>query len=260
MMSPRLSPGTLIGLAAAVLSVPALGAPAVTTAAASPATGQLDRAQVEGLIRSYLLEHPEIIPEAMQRLKERQRVEEERTRNEAISTMRAQLETPFEGAWIGNPNADVVVVEFFDYGCGYCRSMAPDVERLVTEDPKIKVVFREFPILGPGSVEAARTGLQAARLGTYAKYHHSLFAAGAFSKATLRAAANKSKVKLPKDLSVLDAELTANHRMARELGITGTPAFIIGGRFANGAVGYDSLKELVAAVRAADVAQADKKK
>ena len=129
--------------------------------------------------------------------------------------------------------------------------MAGDIERLVAEDPKVKVVFRELPILGPGSVAAARTGLQAARSGSYAQYHRDVYAAGPLSKATIRAAAAKGKVKLPKDLTVVDAELSANHRMARQLGISGTPAFIIGGRFASGAIGYDKLKEQIAAARGA---------
>ena len=146
-------------LAAVSCALMVVSAPAVAAPPAPAAPVQLDRAQVEGLIRAYLLDHPEIIPEAMQRLEERQR-------NEAIAGLRDQLERPFEGAWIGNPDADVVVVEFFDYACGYCRRMVGDVERLVADDPKVKVVFREFPILGPGSVEAARTALQPATLTT----------------------------------------------------------------------------------------------
>ncbi len=234
----------LAAVSCALMAVSAPAAAASPAPAAPAAPVQLDRAQVEGLIRAYLLDHPEIIPEAMQRLEERQR-------NEAIAGLRDQLERPFEGAWIGNPDADVVVVEFFDYACGYCRRMVGDIERLVAEDPKVKVVFREFPILGSVSVEAARTALQAARTGTYAQYHHDVFAAETLTKATIRSAADKGKVKLPKDVSALDAELSNNRRMARQLGINGTPAFIIGGRFASGAIGYQSLKEQVNAARTA---------
>lgn len=143
---------TLAGCALGMLAASAMAAPPAPAAPPPPASVQLDRAQIEGLIRAYLLDNPEIIPEAMQRLEERQR-------NESVAELRAQLEKPFEGAWIGNPEADVVVVEFFDYACGYCRRMAGDIERLVAEDSKVKIVFREFPILGPGSVEAARTAL-----------------------------------------------------------------------------------------------------
>lgn len=205
-------------------------------------TAPLDAKKVEEILHAYLLEHPEVIPEAMKRL-------EERRLTERIAELRTALETPFEGAWIGNPKGDVVIVEFFDYACGYCRRSAGDVERLVLDDPGVKVVFREFPILGAGSAEAARFGLQAARAGTYAQFHHDMFKSEELTKATIRAAAARGKLKLPKDLAPLNAELAANHRLARQLGITGTPAFFIGGKFVSGAIGIESLKEEVAAAR-----------
>jgi protein-disulfide isomerase len=242
---------TLAGCALGMLAASAMAAPPAPAAPPPPASVQLDRAQIEGLIRAYLLDNPEIIPEAMQRLEERQR-------NESVAELRAQLEKPFEGAWIGNPEADVVVVEFFDYACGYCRRMAGDIERLVAEDSKVKIVFREFPILGPGSVEAARTALQAARSGGYTQFHRDIFAAGPLTKASLQKVAKKGKIKLPKDMTALDAELSANRQMARQLGINGTPAFIIAGRFVSGAIGYDGLKEQVAAARAAAAKAAPK--
>lgn len=237
---------TVSSLSAIMLAVPAIAAQAQAPA---PAITKLDRNQVEDMIRTYLLDHPEIIPEAMQRLEDRQR-------SERIAALRSQIEKPFEGAWTGNPDGDVVVVEFFDYACGYCRRMAGDVERLVKEDPKVKVVFREFPILGKGSVEAAQIALQAARSGSYEQFHHELYAAETLSKKTLETAAKNAKVKMPKDLSAVNAEISANHQLARQLGINGTPAFIIGGRFVSGAIGYDSLKEQVAVARNAMAAAA----
>lgn len=241
---------TVSSLSIVALTAPAMAAPAQAPAPASaPAIAKLDRNQFEDMIRTYLLDHPEIIPEAMQRLEDRQR-------SERIAALRSEIEKPFEGAWTGNPDGDVVVVEFFDYACGYCRRMAGDVERLVKEDPKVKVVFREFPILSKGSVEAAKIALQAARAGSYEQFHHELYAAEALSKKTLKTAAKNAKVKMPKDLSAVNAEISANHQLARQLGINGTPAFIIGGRFASGAIGYDSLKEQVAIARKAMAAAA----
>lgn len=210
----------------------------------------MDRAKVEEILHDYLFEHPEIIPQALQVL-------EDRERNNSVAQLRTALETPFEGAWIGNPDGDVVVVEFFDYACTYCRRSVADIERLVAEDPNVKVVFREFPILSPISADAARMSLQAARTGHYAQYHHDVFSAGHVDKGVIKAAASKGKLVLPKDLAPLNAELSANHRMAREIGIDGTPAFIVGGQFVSGAVGYDRLKELVATARSAVVAAGD---
>ncbi len=133
------------------------------------------------LVRSYLLENPEIIPEAMQRLQAR---ESART----IDSQRAALETPFAGAWAGAKDGDVVLVEFFDYACAYCRKSNPDVDRLLREDPKLKVVWREWPVLGPDSESAARVSLAAARQGRFKPFHDHMFAAGRPTAETLQSA------------------------------------------------------------------------
>ncbi len=106
-------------------------------------------------VRSYLLEHPEILPEAMDRLRDREAAQ-------AVARNREALETPFHGAWAGAADGDVVLVEFFDYACGYCRASNPDVARLLGEDPRLKVVWRDFPVLGPASDQAAIASLAAA--------------------------------------------------------------------------------------------------
>lgn len=232
----------LLNLAGAIL---ACAPPSATAATAqpAPAPAPLDRVQVESIVHAYLMEHPEIIPEALERLEERQMAE-------LISAARSQLETPFAGAWAGNPNGDVVVVEFFDYACGYCRRSAADVERLVAEDSGVKVVYRNFPILGAASLDAARIGLEAARGDKFAGFHRDIFAAAHLDRQVIRQAAQKSSVKLPKDVAAIDAEIGSNIKLARTLGITGTPAFIIGGRFVSGAIGYDALKQAVVAARA----------
>lgn len=197
-----------------------------------------DRSKFEEIIRTYLLAHPEIIPEAIDKLNER-------NRQKRIADLRSELETPFEGAWTGNPNGDVVIVEFFDYACGFCKRSAADLKRLVAEDPNVKIVYKEYPIISPLSAQAARTALQAARIRKYAEFHHDMFAAKVLDKKTLRTAANKVKVKLPRDVSALDTELARNRRLAKLVGVSGTPVFIIGGQFVSGAVGYDDLKKFV---------------
>ena len=113
---------------------------------------------VEGFVRDYLLEHPEIIPAAMERLQQREQ-------GKQIAIYREALEVPFPGAWAGAKDGDVVLVEFFDYACGYCRASMKDVDRLIRDDPKLKVVFRELPILSRDSEPAARLALVAARRG-----------------------------------------------------------------------------------------------
>ena len=119
-----------------------------------------ERQRVEGIVRDYILAHPEIIPEALQLLQERQLAK-------AIDDNRAAYETPFAGAWAGDKDGDVVLVEFFDYACGFCRKSNPDIERLLKEDEKLKVVWRELPVLSPESELAAHASLAAANEGDF---------------------------------------------------------------------------------------------
>jgi protein-disulfide isomerase len=130
-----------------------------------------DRAQVERIVREYVLANPEIIPEAMQLLQDRKMAE-------VVEQNRAAFETPFGSAWAGAEKGDVVLVEFFDYACGYCRKSNADIERLLGEDKQLKVVWRELPVLGPDSQAAAEVSLAAARQGRFMEFYNRLFASG----------------------------------------------------------------------------------
>lgn len=230
-----------MGLALAVAS-PAAPAPRAIPLQASPPPAApstpFDRAVVEHIVHAYLLEHPDLILEAMARLEDR---EQERR----IAGLLTQLEKPFDGAWLGNPNGDVVIVEFLDYGCGHCRRSVSDVERLVAGDPNVKVVFRPFPILGPLSLDAARLSLAAARAGKFPQVHTELFGGPGLDAKRISTAGRNAHVKMPKDLATLDHEIRNNKALAQQIGITGTPAFVVGGKFISGAVGYDELKKQI---------------
>jgi protein-disulfide isomerase len=194
------------------------------------------------LVRSYLLAHPEVLPEAMQRLRDRETAK-------FIDAYRREIETPFAGAWTGAKEADVVIVEFFDYACPYCRKSNADVARLVAEDPKLKLVWREWPVLGPDSQAAAEVSLAAARKGRFRAFHDALFARGRPNAEAL-AEARKAVGLTDADVAALGkaeagAELARNDDIARGLGATGTPTFVIGDRVLQGAVGYDLLKQAV---------------
>ena len=201
------------------------------------------------LVRSYLLAHPEILPEAMQLLRDRESAK-------LINSYRRELETPFGGAWTGARDGDVTIVEFFDYACPYCRKSNEDVAQLLKDDPRVKLVWREWPVLGPDSQTAAEISLAAARKGRYREYHDALFALGRPNSqtiATARAAAGLTDA----DLAAVgkaesNAELSRNYEFARSLGATGTPTFVIGDRVLQGAVGYDALKQAVADARERD--------
>ena len=152
-------------------------------AVALPAAG--DRAAIERMVRDYILAHPEIIPEAMARLQQRET-------GKLVDASRAAIETPFPGAWAGAKDGDVTLVEFFDYACGYCRQAVPDIERLLAEDKKLRIVFRELPILGPGSEDAAKASLVAAKQGRFLDFHRRMYAAGRPAAASIAAARRAS--------------------------------------------------------------------
>lgn len=230
---PRLLSGW-IGIIAAMVAGAAIGAALMTFW-----SGQL--------VRSYLLEHPEVIPEAMQRLQARET-------SSVVNTHRLALETPFAGAWAGAKDGDVVLVEFFDYACGYCRKSNPDVDRLLREDPKLKMVWRDWPVLGPDSETAAQVSLAAARQGRFKAFHDRMFALGRPSAATIAEAQQAAGIQAElvdklKSSGTGQAELRRNHELARALSATGTPTFVVGDEILQGAVGYDRLKAAIATAR-----------
>ncbi|QPQ55020.1 thioredoxin domain-containing protein [Allosphingosinicella flava] len=229
-------------LAAGLVGV-LLGASAMALAPGAPVSGQ-DRAAIEKIVHDYILAHPEIIPEAMERLQAREIAK-------VVDANRKAIETPFAGAWAGAADGDVVLVEFFDYACGYCRASQPDVERLLKEDKKLKVVWREFPVLGEDSRKAALVSLAAAEAGKYKAFHDKLFALGRPSPDAVKSAqAAAGTSASPSASPRFDAEIEKNYDLARALSLTGTPAFIVGGKVLQGAVGYDALKDAIVEARA----------
>lgn len=202
-----------------------------------------DRAGTEKIVRDYILDHGEILPEAMTRL-------EQRRAAAAVALHRAALERPYHSAWAGAADGDAVLVEFFDYACIYCRASNPHVDRLLAEDPRLKLVWRELPVLGPDSAAAAHVSLAAARQGRFRAFHDRLFALGRPTASAVAEAALGSNVRVEAPSAEGQAELARNLQMAQAIGASGTPTFVIGDRVLQGAVGYQALKEAIAAARA----------
>ena len=197
--------------------------------------------------RDYLLANPEILPEAMQVL-------QQRDQQARIAPLRRELEAPFPGAVLGNPAGSVTLVEFSDYGCGYCRQSVADVAALVAANPDLKVVVREYPILAPESVDAARMALAAAQQGRYARFHDAMYRLGPPSAQSIEAAAKEAGVDLGQARAAIasgafDAQLQANAQLAATLGLSGTPGWVIGDRALNGAVGVGTLREAIEEAR-----------
>jgi protein-disulfide isomerase len=197
--------------------------------------------------RDYLFAHPEVLPEAINRYQAQQRQAQ-------LDPVRDQLQTPFPGAVLGNPHGKLTLVEFSDYACTYCRQSLADVQQLIARNPDLRVVIREYPILRPESVDAARMGLAAAQQGKYAAFHDAMYALGPPSKATIEQAARQSGVDLAAaDKAIAsglyDSFLQANIALANRIGIDGTPGWVIGDRIIDGAVGAAALGEAIAEAR-----------
>jgi protein-disulfide isomerase len=202
-----------------------------------------DRAATEAIVRDYVLSHGEILPEAINRMQQRQAAS-------SVARHRSALETPYHGGWAGAADGDVVLVEFFDYACPYCRLTNGDVARLLREDPRLKVVWRELPVLGPDSEAAARVSLAAARQGRFRAFHARMFALGRPTEAVVAAAVQETGVRREGESADGRAELARNIELARAIGASGTPTFVVGDQILQGAVGYDALRAAIAAARA----------
>lgn len=219
-----------------------IGGSAVAVSGIGQGGGKRDRAQTERIVREYLLANPEIIPAAMEQLQAREAAK-------MVRANRRALETPFGSAWAGAADGDVVLVEFFDYACGFCRKSNADVDRLLREDKKLKVVWREWPVLGEPSLAAAEASLKAAEAGRFRQFFNAMYAQGRPDPQAIAKASRVAGVPGAASAAAHQRELQANHELARAIGATGTPTFVVGDQVLQGAVGYDALKNAVAQAR-----------
>lgn len=213
-------------------------------------SGGMSKSDVEAIVADYIKANPQIIPEAL-----------EAQRNgeiaKAIGAIRPALEKPYAGAWAGNADGDVTLVVFTDYACGFCRASVPDVDRLIREDKRLKVVFRELPIIAPQSRDAALMALAAARQGKYDAFHHAMFAVGSLDAAGIATAAQRAGVvtdgtaDATANEALFQRELDSNLAIATQLQLNATPTWIVGDQLFQGQIGYDALKQAVAKARAA---------
>lgn len=218
------------------------------------------KSQIEQIIHDYLLENPQVVEDAMQEL-ERRKTEEERVA--AITTIRENSDVLFwsnRHAVLGNPDGDVTLVEFFDYNCGYCKRALVDILKLLDEDENIRLVLKEFPVLGKPSLEAARVSIAASRVdpNKYVEFHQKLLLGQ--SRAN-RETAMALAQQLNFDMDALNEEMEGSeilatleevYDIAAKLKLTGTPSFVIGEEVVNGAIPMESMKEKVNLTRTTD--------
>jgi protein-disulfide isomerase len=241
-------------------------APALVAAAfvaPAPASAQSfseqQRTEIQKIVREYLLANPDVLEEVSAELNKRQAVAEAAKQASAVKKHSDALFNSPRGVVVGNREGDVNFVEFFDYNCGYCKRAMTDMMDLMKADPKVRVVLKEFPVLGQGSVEAAQVGV-AVRMQDpsgkkYLDFHQKLLnSRGQIDKAKAMSAAKESGLdmaRLEKDMASpeVKATLEENFRMAEDIGLNGTPSYVIGQQVIVGAVGLDQLKEKIAAAR-----------
>ena len=208
------------------------------------------------IIKEYLKENPSVVVEALEEYRVQQEQEAMKAAQAGIQDNIAYL-TRADAPSVGNPEADVTVVEFFDYNCGYCKRAVPDIQNILKEDKNVRFVFKEMPILGPTSRTAALWALAAHEQGKYFDYHVALMEhRGQKTEEELEKLAKKvgldaAKMKADIENGEIAKELDKSLEVARSIGVSGTPAFIIGDQFVPGYIGEDGLKNALEEARSA---------
>ena len=217
------------------------------------------RGEIEKIIKEYLIRHPEVLQEAMAELEKKQQLAETEKARSAIKNHSDALFNSPRQVVLGNPQGDVTFVEFFDYNCGYCKRALTDMVEIMGKDPKLKVVLKEFPVLGPGSMEAAQVAV-AVRMQDksgkkYMEFHQKMLTGrGQADKARAMAVAKEvglDMAKLEKDLGSAEVRSTLeeNFKLAEAMGMNGTPSYVIGKQVVIGAVGVENLREKISNAR-----------
>ena len=217
------------------------------------------RAEIERIVREYLLKNPELLQEVMAELEKKQTAAEAEKHRAGVKEHAEKLFNSPRQVVVGNPKGDVTMVEFFDYNCGYCKRAMTDMLDMMKADPKLRVVLKEFPVLGQGSVEAAQVAV-AVRMQDptgkkYLDFHQKLLGGrGQADKARALAAAKEAGLdisRLEKDMASEEARvsLEESFKLAEALGLNGTPSYVVGNDVVVGAVGLKTLKDKVNTAR-----------
>jgi protein-disulfide isomerase len=243
---------TLTGAAAAALLM--LAAPIAAQEFSAP-----QKSEIEHVIRDYLVSHPEVLQDAIAELEKRQAAADLEKTKTAVASNAETLFNSSRQVILGNPAGDVTLVEFFDYNCGYCKRAMADMLDLLKTDPKLKIILKEFPVLGAGSVEAAKVAV-AVRLQDksgkkYLEFHQKLLGGrGQADKTRALAVAKELGFDMKRIESDMESDeakvsLEGGHKLGETLGLNGTPSYVVGTDVVLGAVGLDALRTKVSTAR-----------
>lgn len=213
-----------------------------------------EKEKIEAVIREYLLKNPAIVREALQALQAAEERERRENAAKILKEMRPAIFYDADSPSAGNADADMAVVVFFDYNCGYCKSTLPGLDAVLLKDPSLRIVYKEFPVLGQQSYVAARAALAAGRQGKYLEFHRGLMASQGTDDAAIKGISDRLGLNfaaLQRDMAdpKLAEQIDRNIRLAAALEINGTPAYIIGERMIPGAIDAESLTGLIALER-----------
>lgn len=238
--------GLALGLAIAPISI-------ATADEFTPAQKQ----EMGEFIKDYLVKNPEVLRAAIDALDKSDKQAAEAARRQTVADAAGPLFSSKYQETVGNPNGTATLVEFFDYNCHFCKGALPDIARLMKDDSNLKIVLKDFPVLGPGSVEAARVASAVRNQlpgDKFWAFHNKLLTAhGPIGKAEALAVAKDLGLdmdRIAKDMDSKDTEAGLHEvmTMADSLQINGTPSFVVGDEVVVGAVGYDQLKTKIESV------------
>lgn len=242
---------SVLGLGSALALLAAVGLTGATQVAAEETLTEAEKAAIEDLIEKYIQTHPDIILESVRAYTERQEVAAREAAESNLTKLREQILFDPMAPVAGNPDGDITVVEFFDYRCGYCKRSLDMVMAMIDEDPNLRVVFKEFPILSPQSRRAAQAALAAQKQGKYLEYHYALMSSrGSFDDEQILDIAAEVGLdigQLEKDMEApeITAYLDSVQDLARSLDIRGTPTFVVENQIVRGAVDAETLRKAI---------------
>jgi protein-disulfide isomerase len=242
-------------IAAALVCAAAAAGWRVGAAAAADPAPSAQRQQIEQIIHDYIMAHPDVLVSSLRQADDKLHKDDEVKTSKAVDVHKTEVFNDPATPVGGNPRGDVSVVEFFDYRCPYCKQVQPSLEKMLQQDSQLRLVYKEFPILGPASVTAARAALAARAQGKYDQFHKAMMEAhGAVTDDTVYRVAGSVGLdidKLKRDMAAPEVSqaLKTNLKLADALGIRGTPAFIIGDKVVPGAIDLDALKGMVSDAR-----------
>jgi protein-disulfide isomerase len=223
-----------------IVLVLAMAAPA---RAEDPAPAEVEK--IQKIVHDYLQQHPEVVIDALQEYQKAQDAKKADQARQTIAAVRDDLLKDTSNPEAGNPKGDVTIVEFFDYRCPYCKAVSPDLQKALSADGNVRLIYKEFPILGPESIVASKAALAAMAQQKYQPFHDKLISfkgnlddAAIYSLAA-DAGLDVTRLKADMDKPEIKDQIARNYRLADKLNIQGTPAFVIGDTLLPGAASYD---------------------